>query len=49
MENLLNALPRYLEILKKKRKPKFQLHKNLLNQKINDGFNLFTNCEFCRR
>ena len=49
MKNLSDALPHYLEILKKKRKPKFQSHKNLLNSKIKEAFNLLKNCELCER
>ena len=49
MEDLPKALPHYLEILEKKRKPKFKLHKNLLNKKIKDSFAILKKCELCER
>ncbi|GAG06264.1 unnamed protein product, partial [marine sediment metagenome] len=49
MEDLSKALPLYLEILEKKRKPKFKLHKNLLNKKIKDSFEILKKCELCER
>ena len=49
MEDLSKALPLYLKILEKKRKPKFKLNKNLLNKKIKNSFEILKKCELCER
>jgi hypothetical protein len=38
MSNIKKALPRYLKILENKEKPKFQLNKNKLDDKIKKSF-----------
>jgi putative pyruvate formate lyase activating enzyme len=49
MINITKTLPNYLEILDKKRKPKFQIlkKKGELNRKISRSFKILKKCEFC--
>lgn len=49
MDNIKKALPRYLRILEGKEKPKFQLNKKLLDEKIKNSFKILENCELCER
>jgi len=49
MDNIKKALPRYLEVLEGKEKPKFKLNNKLLDKKIKASFEILKNCELCER